>query len=100
MGGWTWYTGSASWFQKMIVDQILGIRASKEGLIIDPCIPKDWNSFSVKRKFRGTHYFITIDNSYHTGKGVRKVIVNGDEMNSKILNVGGKDLVEVKVILG
>ncbi len=100
MGGWTWYTGSASWFQKMIVDQILGIRASKEGLIIDPCIPKDWNSFSVKRKFRGTHYFITVDNSYHTGKGVRKVIVNGDEMNSKILNVGGKDLVEVKVILG
>ncbi|KUO60640.1 glycosyl transferase family 36 [bacterium BRH_c32] len=100
MGGWTWYTGSASWYQKVIVDHILGIRASKKGLEIDPCIPKDWNSFSVKRKFRGTLYAITVDNSNHSGQGVRKVIIDGDEVKSKILNVSGKELVQVKVILG
>ncbi|MCF8268307.1 MAG: hypothetical protein K9I69_09475, partial [Ignavibacteriales bacterium] len=53
MGGWTWYTGSASWFQKIIVDYILGVRASGSGLLIDPVIPADWESYSVKRKYRG-----------------------------------------------
>ena len=58
MGGWTWYTGSASWYQKVIVDWILGVRATKDGLIIDPCVPDDWKEFSVKRLFRGTTYRI------------------------------------------
>ena len=58
MGGWTWYTGSAAWYQKVIVDWILGIRATKDGLIIDPCIPEEWKEFSVKRLFRGTIYNI------------------------------------------
>ncbi|MCK9280559.1 MAG: glycosyl transferase family 36 [Melioribacteraceae bacterium] len=100
MAGWTWYTGSASWYQKVIVDQILGIRASKEGLVIDPCIPKEWNSFSVKRKFRGTVYAITVDNTNHSDTGVRKVLVDGEEVESNVLNVSGKESVEVKVILG
>jgi cellobiose phosphorylase len=60
MGGWTWYTGSASWYQKVIVDWILGIRATKDGLLIDPCIPKEWKEFSVKRLYRGTTYNIKV----------------------------------------
>ncbi|MFA7289853.1 MAG: glycosyl hydrolase family 65 protein [Melioribacteraceae bacterium] len=100
MAGWTWYTGSASWYQKVIVDQMLGIRASKDGLVIDPCIPKDWNSYSVKRKFRGTLYAINIDNGYHTGTGIQRIIVDGEEVKSNVINVSGKEFVEVKVILG
>jgi len=41
-----------------------------------------------------------VDNSNHSGQGVRKVIIDGDEVKSKILNVSGKELVQVKVILG
>ncbi len=59
-GGWTWYTGSAAWLQKVVVDWILGVRASEEGLIIDPCIPKEWKGFTVKRRFRNTLYNITV----------------------------------------
>ncbi|MCJ7552821.1 MAG: glycosyl transferase family 36, partial [Ignavibacteriaceae bacterium] len=54
MGGWTWYTGSASWLQKVIVEFIIGVRATQDGLLIDPCIPDHWKEFSIKRKFRGT----------------------------------------------
>ena len=39
---------------KKIIDWILGIRASKDGLFIDPCIPDDWKEFLVKRLYRGT----------------------------------------------
>ena len=100
MGGWTWYTGSAGWFQKVIVDWILGIRATSEGLLIDPCIPEEWKEFSVKRLFRGTVYNISICNENNVSSGVSKIIVNGNERKSKILNIKEKDFVDVKIYMG
>lgn len=102
MGGWTWYTGSASWFQKVIVDWILGIRATKDGLLIDPCIPDDWKEFSVKRLHRGTTYKITVynDASNSSGKITKRIVVNGKELDKPFLNIKSKTFVEVKVYLG
>ncbi|MHC1737251.1 MAG: glycosyl transferase family 36 [Ignavibacteriaceae bacterium] len=76
MGGWTWYTGSAAWYQKMIFDWILGIRATREGLIIDPCIPRDWTSFKAVRKFRGSEYNIEVINKSREGKEVKQVFLD------------------------
>ena len=45
-GGWTWYTGSASWFYRVAIRWLLGIDIVAEGdrryLVVDPCIPKAW----------------------------------------------------------
>lgn len=43
MGGWTWYTGSAAWLQKVIVEYLIGVRAEKNGLLLDPNFPDDWD---------------------------------------------------------
>ncbi|MCF6268415.1 MAG: glycosyl transferase family 36 [Melioribacteraceae bacterium] len=93
MGGWTWYTGSASWYQKNIVDWILGIRASKNGLIIDPHIPENWNSFKIKRMFRGTEFNITVNNPDGLSSGNVELIVNGVKQPMNILD----DFTEQKV---
>ncbi len=77
-GGWTWYTGSAAWFQKIIVDQILGIRADGKGLIIDPCIPKKWKGYSVRRIFRSKEFLINVFNPDHVSSGVKSITVNGE----------------------
>ncbi|MBK8946905.1 MAG: glycosyl transferase family 36 [Ignavibacteriae bacterium] len=100
MAGWTWYTGSASWYQKVIVDWILGIRASNEGLIIDPHIPKHWNEFKVKRNFRGTNYFITVFNSNNVNDGVKKIEIDGNIVNTSTIFVESKKEVKVNVYLG
>ena len=100
MGGWTWYTGSASWFQKMIVDWILGIRATPEGLIIDPCIPGDWDEFSVKRTFRGTIYNIKVFNEDHVPSGIKYIIADGERIQKNYLNIRNKTSVDVEVYLG
>ena len=98
-GSWTWYTGSAAWFQKVIVDWILGIRATEEGLLIDPCIPKEWESFKVKRLFRGTYYQITVSNPRHNSSGVKNIRVNGSEVESNLISpVKGKECF-VEIIL-
>jgi cellobiose phosphorylase len=100
MGGWTWYTGSASWFVKVVVDWILGIRASEAGLIIDPCIPKEWDSYSVRRLFRNTVYNIKVNNDNHTGKNVKSIKVNGVEQSGNVVFVVSDEIVEVDVQLG
>ncbi len=59
-GGWTWYTGSATWMLRVITEWILGVRPGNDGLIVDPCIPKNWKGFKMKRLFRGKRYEITV----------------------------------------
>jgi cellobiose phosphorylase len=99
MGGWTWYTGSAAWFQKVIVDWILGIRATASGLLIDPCIPEEWKEYYVIRIFRGTKYNITVINESGSGKDVKYIIVDGEKFEKNILAVSKKKNTDVKVYL-
>ncbi|MDP3150434.1 MAG: glycosyl transferase family 36 [Ignavibacteria bacterium] len=99
MGGWTWYTGSASWFVKVVVDWILGVRATHDGLLIDPCIPKDWDSFSVKRVFRNCTYKIKVINTGHVSSGVAKISVDGVEQTSNLILPQSKSECEVIVHL-
>ena len=100
MAGWTWYTGSANWFQKVIVDWILGIRATPEGLVIDPCIPDEWDGFTAKRNFRGTIYNIRVTNKNHINKGIEYMLVDGKQIEKNIITKNGKANVEVEVYLG
>jgi cellobiose phosphorylase len=100
MAGWTWYTGSASWYQKVIVDWILGVRATTEGLIIDPLIPKEWNGFKIQRTFRGTIFNITVVNDNHISHGVKNISVNGERINGNILQPMAGKTVDVEVVMG
>jgi cellobiose phosphorylase len=84
-GGWTWYSGSGSWMQKVAYNWICGIRASREGLIVDPCIPKGWPGFKAKRFFRGSTYYITVKNPKKVNKGVSQLVVNGSKINGNII---------------
>ncbi len=97
--GWTWYTGSAAWLQKIIVDWILGIRAEKDGLLIDPCIPKEWDGFSIKRYFRGTMFNINVINNNHETKGAARIEVDGNKINGNLLKKMKSGPVNVKVYL-
>ena len=99
MGGWSWYTGSASWFQKVIVDYILGVRAEANGLIVDPVIPSEWKTFSVKRKYRNTIYNITVNNPNGVSSGVKSITVNGQSVDGKLLN-SDLENVDVDVVMG
>lgn len=84
-GGWTWYSGSGSWMQKVAFNWICGIRATPKGLLIDPVIPRKWKSFKAKRTFRGAVYFIEVQNRSGKGEGVREVRVDGKKMGAKIV---------------
>lgn len=100
-GGWTWYSGSGSWMQKVAYNWICGIRASKEGLVIDPAIPASWKSFKAKRKFRNATYYIEVQNPNGANKGVKELTVDGKKLNGNIVPAfsDGKEH-RVTVVLG
>jgi cellobiose phosphorylase len=78
-GGWTWYTGSAGWLFKVGLEWILGIRPTFEGLVIDPCIPSEWDGFKVRRLFRGAVYDIELKNPEHVNSGVKEILIDGEK---------------------
>lgn len=73
----SWLTGTASWNFYAITQFILGVRPDYDGLVVDPCIPQNWDSFTIERRFRGAHYIIEVKNPDHVCKGVKKLVVNG-----------------------
>jgi len=97
----SWLTGTAAWTFTTISQWILGIQPDYNGLKINPCIPAEWNSYTVKRKFRGATYNITISNPNHVEKGVKSITVDGKEISGNILPVfnDGKEH-DVQVVMG
>lgn len=83
-GGWTWYTGSSSWYYKAGVEYILGLKIKDGFMSIEPCISKDWKEYTMKYKWKNSIYNITIKNLEGKNTGVNKVRVNGIERENRI----------------
>jgi len=97
----SWLTGTASWNYYTITQYILGIRTDYNGLVIDPCIPAEWEGFKVSRKFRGATYNIEVVNPDSVSKGVKQVFIDGEENKmGNLVPVMPVGTYHVKVILG
>lgn len=97
----SWLTGTASWMYCTGVMHILGIKPTYEGLQIDPCIPSAWDGFRVQRMFRRTMYKITVNNPEHISKGVKSLLVDGQEISGNVVPIYPEDETHhIEVILG
>jgi cellobiose phosphorylase len=59
-GGWSWYTGSAGWMYRLIVESLLGVTLESDRLRFAPCLPADWTGFTMRYRYRETVYQIAI----------------------------------------
>ncbi len=59
-GGWTWYTGSASWTYRVALESLLGLQVQPEGISFTPCVPKEWGSFEVSVRVGASTWQFTI----------------------------------------
>ena len=79
-GGWTWYTGSASWLYRVAIETILGFQLRAGTLRFEPCVPPSWQGFELSYRYRSATYRIIVDNSAGTGRGVRSVELDGQRL--------------------
>ena len=59
-GGWTWYTGSAGWMYRLVLESLLGVRLKGNQLHVAPCWPPGWNEFTLSYRYRDTEYRIKV----------------------------------------
>ena len=92
-GGWTWYTGSAGWMYRLILESLLGLTRHDALLRVAPCLPAGWGPATIRYRFGGTIYEIVIT----TGDSARLVLdgVARDDARVPLVDDGQPHRVEV-----
>ena len=82
-GGWTWYTGSSGWLYRLMVESLLGLRLEVDKLHIAPCLPVDWQAFTIHYRHRETVYHIRVKRSAIDSGTM--VVVDGIEQRDPVI---------------
>jgi cellobiose phosphorylase len=59
-GGWSWYTGSAGWMYRLVVESLLGVTRAGDTLTLMPRLPAGWDGFRLHYRYRGSDYAIAV----------------------------------------
>jgi cellobiose phosphorylase len=101
-GGWTWYTGSAGWMYRLIVESLVGLQRSAEHLRFDPCLPAQWPAIRVHYRYGSTAYHVEVNQATVTdpGQAGQSVSVDGtpaDDGAIALVDDGAEHTVSVTV---
>ncbi len=100
-GGWSWYTGSASWMYRAGLESILGFQLSGDRLRLNPCIPRDWREFEIIYRYHKTQYNIRVENPHSVCRGVASLVVDGESLKDSEIQLSDDNQVHrVTLILG
>ena len=99
-GGWTWYTGSASWLYRVGLEAILGFTKRGETIEVNPCIPSSWKEFSIEYRFGESTYSILVRNPSGVQKGVVSMVADGTRAEGVIHLFNDGQRHEVVVTMG
>ena len=98
-GGWTWFTGSAAWMYRLILESLLGMSVNMDKMSFDPCIPKEWEEFKIRYLFRETVYRITVRQTNEEVEAA-SVTIDGfvrQDRAIQLVNDHQEHLVEVRI---
>ncbi|MEX2584088.1 MAG: glucoamylase family protein [Gemmatimonadota bacterium] len=84
-GGWTWYTGAASWMYRVGLEGILGFTKRGDTLTIDPRIPRAWPEFAIEYRFGESRYSITVRAAGEEVRDVTEVRVDGRTLDDPVI---------------
>jgi cyclic beta-1,2-glucan synthetase len=88
-GGWTWYTGSASWMYRAALEGVLGFTKRGDTLTIDPCVPAAWRELAIEYRFERSTYAIAVRNPDGVSRGVVRVEIDGREVEGRAVRLEG-----------
>ncbi len=98
-----WLSGTTTWAYYAAAQYILGIKPVYKGLLIDPCVPSEWEGFKVTRIFRGHVIHIQVVNPNHVEKGIKGIYVNGRAIEGNLILIedfNKEEINSVQVVMG
>jgi cyclic beta-1,2-glucan synthetase len=100
-GGWTWYTGSAAWFYRVALEDLLGFRLRGDHLDFEPCIARHWPRFEITYRHHSALYLIIVENPQQVEHGVAALWLDGAVVQGRSIPLAddGREH-EVRLVLG
>ncbi len=86
-GGWTWYTGSASWMYRVALEAILGFTKRGDTLTIDPRVPAEWPEFAIEYRYGSSVYAIVVQEPGAAVSGMQEVTVDGQRLEGEAIRL-------------
>jgi cellobiose phosphorylase len=86
-GGWTWYTGSAGWMYRLLIETFVGLVLETDRLRFKPRVPDAWEHFTVHYRFRQTVYHIKLFNAVRNWRGTPAVSVDGSSQREAYITL-------------
>jgi len=85
-GGWTWYTGAAGWYYRLLVESLLGLRREGDTLRFAPCMREDWETYVLHYRYGETRYHVRFlrEPSVNGTAGVRAILDGVDMRDNGI----------------
>jgi cellobiose phosphorylase len=84
-GGWTWYTGSAGWMYRLLIETLLGVNLEGDHLRLAPRLPKTWTTFKIHYRYRQTVYHITISRRAADAGNADLLSLDGQEISGRTI---------------
>ena len=86
-GGWTWYTGSAGWMYRVLIETLLGLRLEGSRLRLAPRLPKQWPACKIKYRYRQTLYHITISTMPDSSAASAQLYLDEIEQTDQVISL-------------
>jgi cyclic beta-1,2-glucan synthetase len=84
-GGWTWYTGSASWMYRLGTEMILGLQRVGDHLKINPSVPNHWTEFQLNYRFGSSMYHILVKQPQTEKRGSNQITMDGNIVENGLI---------------
>ena len=84
-GGWTWYTGSASWLYRLALETILGFVKRGDTLALEPCVPSGWPGYTIEYRFGTATYRIAVEVTDGTTDDATQVVCDGTRLEGPVI---------------
>ena len=100
-GGWTWYTGSAAWLYRTILEAVLGLHRRGDRLLVEPRIPPEWPGFEILYRFHSATYRIAVQNPEGIESGAATLWLDDQVQGEPVIPLtdDGRSH-EVRVVIG
>ena len=97
-GGWSWYTGSASWYYRLLHEVVFGIERQADTLRFCPHVPSAWTQFKLHYRYHETFYHVGFTQSPEH-QGPARLTLDGVSLEEPILKlINDKHEHTVKVV--
>ena len=89
--GWTWYTGSAGWLYRIVLEKVLGFQPRNGVLHLRPCVPDDWPEYVINFRTGGSNYTILVVDPAGIASGAARFQLDDHPVESVRLIDDGAD---------